>query len=229
MRRKKKLILNILGIAAIFLIAVAIIAFFVPRKNIKTADTKDKNSEYTSVDNIVAAEKADVILPDTIYSESNNTSSEDSNNTNKTFEPLVEDYPARYLITLNPQGNTDVKVLIGPDSESLLNNNSKVQISSEYPINNIPENIKSDYTFKVDGYDYPILLLLGESGKLYYVDIEKAYKTGNFEIDGYIENIPEADRVYATTTTENGNKRLSAVIVCTDGSGYEFNLNMIGR
>ena len=93
----------------------------------------------------------------------------------------------------------------------------------------MPEKILSIYFFKVDHYDYPILLVLGESRKLYYVDTESAYKSGNFKVNGYIDDLPEVEDVHQTTVNENGKEYKSAVIVSKDGQGYEFNVNMIGR
>ncbi len=154
---------------------------------------------------------------------------ESQNNTEKKYEPLIEEVPSVYFVTLNPKGNNEVRILIGPDSEKLLNNNSDIKVGYEYQINNVPENIKTEIYFSIDNYDYPILLLLGESGKLYYVDIEKAYTYGSFSVDGFIQDIPEVKEVN-TTTVENGTEKYrSAVITCTNGEGYEFTLSMIGR
>ena len=96
-------------------------------------------------------------------------------------------------------------------------------------VSGIEETIEAVYYFTVEGYDYPVLLLLGKSCKLYYVDIQRAYSSGNFAINGYIENIPDVQNVYQAEATENGKTTRKAIIVCTNGEGYEFSTNMIGR
>ncbi len=248
MRRKKKIIITLLEILAIVIVAVIIFSIFVPKRKINEFDNGKNSGNQNTINPDEPSPNIEVILPEHITdinngvstgnttntnnpSNTSNNPSENpsSNNSQKTYEPLIEEFPARYLITLNPQGDKNVRILIGPDSEQLLQNNSKVQLSTEYPVNNVPENIKSEFTIKIDNYDYPIVLLLGESNKLYYVDIENAFNTGNFTVTGYVQNIPEVEQVYETTVNDNGHKYRSAVISCTDGNGYEFDLSMIGR
>ena len=93
----------------------------------------------------------------------------------------------------------------------------------------INDKIKSVYYFNVENYKYPIFLLLTQEGKLLYVDIENAFKTGIFKISGTIENLPEVESVYSSKAEKNGNSYRTAVITCTNGEGYEFSLDMINK
>lgn len=220
MRRKKKLIKNLIKILVVVIIAVGLYFFFKPKKKINTADSDSNNRELIKVTTINEP-NIEITLPENIKDSKENKTSE-----NKTYTPLVE-VSERYLVPI--LANNTVTILIGDDSEKLLTPTSPVQIGNEYTVSGIAETIQSVYYFTIDNYSYPIFLLLGESGKLYYVDIEKAYNTGKFEINGYIQNIPEVENVYQTTVEKGGKTYRSAVIKCTDGVGYEFNIDMIGR
>lgn len=233
MRRRTKIFLQRLAILiGIILIAVAIIVFFKPRKTIDTTD--GNNSRKAVVRTIETSEPIKIVLPENIVSKEENpniqtSSSPVENKTtggDKTYEPITETGD-RYLIPLK-KDDTTFKVLIGYDSEPLLTN-SPVKVSSEYEITNMPTNILSFYFFKVDSYDYPILLVLGENKVLYYVDIQDAFATGNFQINGSIKNIPAVESVSSTTIKKDGKEYLGAVITCTNGEGYEFDISMIGR
>lgn len=220
MRRKKKLIKNLIKILVVAIIAVGLYFFFKPKKKINTTDSDSNNRELIKVTTINKP-NIEITLPENIKDSKENTTSE-----NKTYTPLVE-VSERYLVPI--LANNTVTILIGDDSEKLLTATSPVQIGNEYTVSGIAETIQSVYYFTIDDYSYPIFLLLGESGKLYYVDIEKAYTTGKFEINGYIQNIPEVENVYQTTVEKGSKNYRSAVIKCTDGVGYEFNIDMIGR
>ena len=229
MRRRKKLIFNILKI--VIRVAVVAILFFMfkPKKTIDTTNTNNKTGELLNVTTVTEPNRH-VDLPKEIKdtaSSSNQTQSSNKSNDSKTYEPILETSD-RYLITKLSKLTNEVTILIGDDSSKLLDSNSKTQVGIEYNVNNIPETIVSEYYFSIDAYSYPIVLLLGESGKLYYINIEKAYKSGNFTVDGYIKNIPEVENVYETTVNQNGKTYRSAVITCANGEGYEFNIGMIG-
>ena len=215
MRRKKKLILNIAKILLVILIAIGIFLIFKPKKKINTANTAQNGKELIKV-NPVDESNIKITLPETIKEYTTNKAiSKDI----RTFAPLVIPILA----------NNEITVLVGDDSASLLSANSPIQIGNEYMVSGIEETIEAVYYFTVEGYDYPVLLLLGKSCKLYYVDIQRAYSSGNFAINGYIENIPDVQNVYQAEATENGKTTRTAIIVCTNGEGYEFSTNMIGR
>lgn len=217
MRRRKKLIKKLLIIIAIILIIFLIYKILKPQKKINTAksnSTKGNVIELTTVDE----SNVEITLPNVIHDENNTT--------NAKYEPVTES-TEKYLISI--LSNNEVTVLIGNDSEKLLNSSSHVEIGKEYKVSGITEEIKSVHYFNVENYDYPVFLLLSKTGKLYYVDIQKAFQTGNFEIAGTIKNIPEVSTVYETTAEKNGKKYNTAVITCDNGEGYEFELNMIGK
>ena len=163
-------------------------------------------------------------LPDKIKNEENNTTTNSQN-----YEPITDNSEdsEKYLISI--LSNNEVTILIGNDSEKILDNSSKVQIGGEYKVNGIEDKIKSVYYFNVENYKYPIFLLLTQEGKLLYVDIENAFKTGIFKISGTIENLPEVESVYSSKAEKNGNTYRTAVITCTNGEGYEFSLDMINK
>ena len=222
MRRKKKLILNIAKILLVILIAIGIFLIFKPKKKINTANTAQNGKELIKV-NPVDESNIKITLPETIKEYTTNKAiSKDI----RTFAPLVT-VSERYLIPI--LANNEITVLVGDDSASLLSANSPIQRGNEYMVSGIEETIEAVYYFTVEGYDYPVLLLLGKSCKLYYVDIQRAYSSGNFAINGYIENIPDVQNVYQAEATENGKTTRTAIIVCTNGEGYEFSTNMIGR
>lgn len=222
MRRKKKLILNIAKILLVILIAIGIFLIFKPKKKINTANTAQNGKELIKV-NPVDESNIKITLPETIKEYTTNKAiSKDI----RTFAPLVT-VSERYLIPI--LANNEITVLVGDDSASLLSANSPIQIGNEYMVSGIEETIEAVYYFTVEGYDYPVLLLLGKSCKLYYVDIQRACSSGNFAINGYIENIPDVQNVYQAEATENGKTTRTAIIVCTNGEGYEFSTNMIGR
>ena len=235
MRRRTKLLLQRLIILAIIIgTAVAIVVFFKPRKQIQTTDGNNLSREY--VRTIEAGKTINVVLPENIVSADNSVSNKTSNSVSSTsspdtsaekkYTPIISNNET-YLIPLQT-GDDSFNVLIGYDSEELVKG-TPVEVSREYEVTGMPENIRAIYFFKVDNYDYPILLVLGISRKLYYVDTESAYKSGNFKVDGYIDDLPEVEDVHQTTITENGKEYKGAVIVGKDGTGYEFNVNMIGR
>lgn len=222
MRRKKKLLMNIIKILIVIIIAVGLFLIFKPKKQIDTTDNTSNNKELIKVTTVNELNiKAD--LPEEIKDSTTNTVIPKEE---KTYEPSTQS-SERYLIPI--LANNEVTILIGDDSAKLLNNNSKVQVGNEYIVEGTNETMKAVYYFTVDNYDYPILLLLGESHKLYFVDVENAYSTGVFKLDGYIKNIPDVENVYQTKVTEGDKTYPSAVIRCTNGEGYEFNIDMIGK
>lgn len=222
MRRKKKLILNITKILLVILIIVGLFFIFKPKKKINTANKTSNEKELIKVTTIDES-NIKITLPETIRSYSTN---EIIPKEEKTFSPLVT-VSERYLIPI--LSNNEVTVLVGDDSSNLLSKNSPVQIGNEYMVSGIEETIEAVYYFTVEGYDYPILLLLGKSCNLYYVDIQRAYSTGRFAINGHVENIPDVQNVYQAESTKNGITTRTAVIVCTNGEGYEFSTDMIGK
>ncbi|MCI8545840.1 MAG: hypothetical protein HFJ44_01235 [Clostridia bacterium] len=222
MRRKKKLIMNLLKILVVTLIVVGIYFIFKPKKKINTSKTNENNLEYIKV-TTVDESNAKIELPEKIKDATTNI---EIPKEEKKYTPLTKT-SERYLVPI--LANNEVTILIGDDSEKLLSNNSIVQVGNEYTVSGIAETIQAVYYFTVNDYEYPILLLLGESGKLHYVDIEKSYRTGKFEISGSLKNITEVENVYQVNVEENGNSYHSAVIKCINGEGYEFNIDMIGK
>ncbi len=222
MRRKKKLIINLLKILVIVLIIVGIYFIFKPKKKINTSKENENKPQYIKV-TTVDESNIKVELPETIKDVATN---QEISKEEKTYTPLTK-VSERYLVPI--LANNEVTILIGDDSEDLLINNSSVQVGNEYTVSGIAETIQSVYYFTVDNYNYPILLLLGESGTLHYVDIEKAYSTGKFAISGSIKNIPEVENVYQVSVDRKGNTYRSAIISCINGEGYEFNIDMINK
>lgn len=222
MRRKKKLIMNLFKILIVILIIAGIYFIFKPKKKINTTKTNENNLEYIKV-TTVNESNVKIKLPETIKDANTNTEIPQEE---KKYTPLTQT-TERYLVPILV--NNEVTVLIGDDSEKLLENNQKVQVGNEYMVSGIAETIQAVYYFTVDNYEYPILLLLGESGKLHYVDIEKAYHTGKFEVSGILKNISEVENVYQVTVEESGKTYQSAIIECINNEGYEFNIDMIGK
>lgn len=222
MRRKKKILKRILIIIAILLAIFLLYKFIKPQKKIDTADSDKQKGEVIEL-TTVNEPNVEIKLPDTIKDEKNNTTS------SQHYEPLTENSEDsdKYLISI--LSNNEVTILIGNDSEKILDTNSKIEIGGEYKVTGINDKIKSVYYFNVENYKYPIFLLLSQEGKLHYVDIENAFKTGIFSISGTIENLPEVESVYSSKAEKNGKSYRTAVITCTNGEGYEFNLDMIGR
>lgn len=222
MRRKKKLIINLLKILLIILVIVGIYFIFKPKKKINTSKENENKPQYIKVTTV---DESDIKIELPKIIKDINTNQEISKEEKK-YTALTK-VSERYLVPI--LANNEVTILIGDDSEKLLTNSSNVQVGSEYMVSSIAETIQSVYYFTVDNYDYPILLLLGESGKLHYVDIEKAYRTGKFEISGSINNIPEVENVYQVSVDGKENTYRSAIISCINGEGYEFNIDMIGK
>ena len=222
MRRKKKILKRILVIFAILLAIFLLYKFIKPQKKIGTANPDNQKGEVIEL-TTVNEPNVEIKLPNTIKDEKNNTTS------SQHYEPITENSEDsdKYLISI--LSNNEVTILIGNDSEKILNNNSKVEIGGEYKVTGINDKIKSVYYFNVENYKYPIFLLLTQEGKLLYVDIENAFKTGIFKISGTIENLPEVESVYSSKAEKNGNNYRTAVITCTNGEGYEFSLDMINK
>lgn len=225
MRRRKKLIRRL---EILIIISILIILFFMfkPKKKITTSNNTSKTEEILNVTTINEP-NIEVNLPTEIKDTTNSNKNETTSSKNeKTYEPLI-DVSERYLIPI--LSNNQVTVLIGDDSQKLLPTSSPVKVGNEYTVSGIEETITSVYYFSIDNYSYPILLLLSETGKLYYVDLESAYLTGKFTVSGYIKDIPQVENVYQTTVKKDGKEYRSAVITDINGIGYEFNTNMIGR
>lgn len=222
MRRKKKLILNIIKILAVVLIAVGLFFIFRPKKKVNTTNETQNGKELIKVTPFNESNKK-IELPEIIKDASSN---EVISKDEKTYTPLTKTSET-FLIPI--RSNNEITILIGDDSSNLLTTDSPVQVGKEYSVSGIEENIETVHYFTVDGYDYPIFLLLGESGKLYYVDIEKSYTTGLFAINGHIENISEVQNIYQAEATEKSKTYKTAIICCSNGEGYEFNTDMIGR
>ena len=222
MRRKKKILKRILVIFAILLAIFLLYKFIKPQKKIDTANPDNQKGEVIEL-TTVNEPNVEIKLPNTIKDEKNNTTS------SQHYEPITENSEDsdKYLISI--LSNNEVTILIGNDSEKILNNNSKVEIGGEYKVTGINDKIKSVYYFNVENYKYPIFLLLTQEGILHYVDIENAFKTGNFKISGTINNLPEVESVYSSNAEKNGQTYRTAVITCTNGEGYEFSLDMIGK
>ncbi len=243
MRRRKKILLrNILVVVAITGIIIGFyFMFFHKKANIKTANqvgNKSVNVEFETT----TAPKVEIVLPEKIH-DTNNTSTientttiekanNDSNSgTEKTYKPIqsVEEreFPKRYLETITTEN--EITILIGDDSQEFINQGSPIQIGVEYQVIGIEEPMLTTYIFNISNYNYPIFLLLSQTGHLYYIDTQKAYSTGVFKIAGKISDIPEVESVHETQVEENGRTYSTAVITCKNGEGYEFNLNMIGK
>ena len=222
MRRKKKILKRILVIFAILLAIFLLYKFIKPQKKIDTANPDNQKGEVIEL-TTVNEPNVEIKLPNTIKDEKNNTTS------SQHYEPITENSEDsdKYLISI--LSNNEVTILIGNDSEKILNNNSKVEIGGEYKVTGINDKIKSVYYFNVENYKYPIFLLLTQEGTLHYVDIENAFKTGNFKISGTIKNLPEVESVYSSNAEKNGQTYRTAVIACTNGEGYEFSLDMINK
>ena len=225
-RRTKQLLQRIAVLIGIIALAVALFFFFKPTKTLDMASNTNNKSRH--VRTIEDAKPINITLPENIVSteENPNISSNTTNSTDKTYTP-VNSNNETYFIPLQT-GEKSFKLLIGYDSEKLVEG-TPVEVSKEYEVKGVKEKILSIFFFKVDYYQYPILLVLGESKTLYYVDIESAYKSGNFQINGTIKNIPPVQAVNATTITKDGKEYMGAVITCTNGEGYEFDISMIGR
>lgn len=223
MRRKKKILKRILIIIAILLAIFLLYKFVKPQKKIDTSDSEKQKGEIIEL-TTVNEPNVEIKLPDKIKDEENNTTTDSQN-----YEPITDNSEDsdKYLISI--LSNNEVTILIGNDSEKILDNNSKVQIGEEYKVNGIQDKIKSVYYFNVENYKYPIFLLLTQEGKLHYIDIEKSFKTGIFEISGTIENLPEVESVYSSKAEKSGKSYRTAIITCTNGEGYEFSLDMINK
>ncbi|MBR3132642.1 MAG: hypothetical protein IKG42_00950 [Clostridia bacterium] len=250
LRRKKKLFLKIL---VFVLIAGGILGFFIfiyPKSSIPTYDKNDNEDEIKTVD--VKSSNQNITLPTKIKTISpvNNTNNDDSNNNNnsnnttgtdlnttipdnvvdqavdsdKTYESYIDD-SLPYLITVLSVNNK-LTILLSDKSNSIIPEGSPTQTGHEYFAENMPGDIVSTYDFTVDGYTYPIILLLSSSGKVYYINTEEGYKTGVFKVSGMIENIPSIKNVYTVTVDKNYK---SAILVGQDDVGYEFNLSMINK
>ena len=219
MRRKKKILKRILVIIAILLAIFLLYKFIKPQKKINTSESERQKGEVIEL-TTVNEPNVEIKLPDKIKDEETNS---------QNYEPITDNSEDsdKYLISI--LSNNEVTILIGNDSEKILDNSSKVQIGGEYKVNGIEDKIKSVYYFNVENYKYPIFLLLTQEGKLLYVDIENAFKTGIFKISGTIKNLPEVESVYSSKAEKNGNNYRTAVITCTNGEGYEFSLDMINK
>ena len=250
LRRKKKLFLKIL---VFILVAGGILGFFIfiyPKSSIPTYDNDNNNENEIQTVNVKSS-NINVTLPTKIKtispvnnSGNNNDNTNNSNNTdetnqntevpnnvvdhavdsNKSYESYIDE-SLPYLITVLSAKNK-LTILLSDKSKSIIPEGSPTQTGHEYLAENMPLDIVSTYDFTVDGYTYPIILLLSSSGKIYFIDTEEGYKTGVFNVSGKIENIPAIKNIYTVTVDKNYK---SAILVGQDDVGYEFNLNMINK
>lgn len=245
MRRRKKFLKRLLKI--IIFVAIILIIYFAFFKKIKKIDSGNETSNQLGIIELNSAEepKVEIVLPNKIYDEieenNSNTSSNDNStnetstagvvNTDKKYSPITSDDEVinqkKYLETIT--NNEEITIMLGDDSRELLSDNSPVEIGKTYIVNNVTEPMKTTYSFNIEDYDYPIILALSQTGYLYYIDAEQAFKTGNFQITNKIEDIQNVDKVYETIVEENGKKYSTAVITTKGGEGYEFNLKMINK
>lgn len=224
MRRKKKMLLNLLKVVAIVgIILIIYFAFFNPKKKIDTVATNKTSEKAVELVPINGAPK-EINLPENIYSIDDEE--DDEPDTNKTYTPSTENSD-KYLISI--LANNKVTLLIGNDSEKIMDDSSPIQIGKEYIVNGIESELQSAYCFNVDGYTYPILLLLSQDGIVTYVDTEEGYRTGQFNVSGRLTGIPEIENIYETTVNTDDRSYISAVLIGKDGQGYEFELSMIGK
>ena len=199
-------------------------------------NTSNNNSNNATTQNTASSSNSNQDTNDNSDNNNQNTdtassTSSETSSSAKIYKPLqsVEEreFPKRYLETIT---NTDkIIILIGDDSQEFIDRGSPIKIGVEYQVIGIEEPMLTTYIFNISNYNYPIFLLLSQSGTLYFIDTQKAYSTGEFKIDGKIENIPEVKSVHETRVEENGNSYSTAVITCQNGEGYEFSLEMIGK
>ena len=160
-------------------------------------------------------------------SNNNNNINENINNatnSNKKYESYIDE-SISHLITILSSSHK-LTILLTERSAQLIPEGSPTQVGVDYVIDNIPDDVIAVYNFTVDGYDYPIVLLLSDIGEIYYVDTEKGYQTGNFEVTGKVKGIPQINNIYTVTVDKNYK---SAVLVDKLNVGYEFNLSMINK
>ena len=248
MRRRKKILKKLLKI--IIFVAIILIIYFAFFKKIKKINSGNKIDNKSGIIELSTAEepKVEIVLPNKIYDEieenkqneqnstnnsSNNKTSTDEGtiNNDKKYIPITSDDEVinrkNYLETVT--NNEEITIILGDDSRELLPTNSSIEIGKTYIVDNVVEPMKTTYSFNIKDYDYPIILALSQTGYLYYIDAEQAFKTGNFQITQKIEEIKDVDKVYETIVEENGKKYSTAVITTKDGEGYEFNLKMINK
>ena len=153
MRRRKKILKRILIIIAILLAIFLLYKFIKPQKKIDTSKSEKQKGEVIEL-TTVNEPNIEIKLPDKIKNEENNTTTNSQN-----YEPITDNSEdsEKYLISI--LSNNEVTILIGNDSEKILDNSSKVQIGGEYKVNGIEDKIKSVYYFNVENYKYPIFLL----------------------------------------------------------------------
>lgn len=238
MRRRKKIIKNLLKIlAAVAFVLIIYFAFFRQQEKINTANTSGNNSKTIEL-SVANEPKIEIILPEKIYEYNTNTLTSTNNNDSKsdlsdekTYTPITSteeiEVQKKYLVAITSESK--VEILIGDDSEELLTENTAIEIGGSYEVEGITERLKTTYSFSVAGYKYPIILILSQTGNLYYIDTEQAFQTGKFQVAGKVENLSNVDRIYTTKVEQDGSTYDSAVIVTKTGEGYEFSLNMINK
>jgi len=115
MRRKKKMLLNLLKVLAVVgIVLIVYFAFFKPKKKIDTVATNKTSEKAIELVPVNEAPK-EIDLPENIHSADEDTS-------NKTYTPSTENSD-KYLISI--LANNKVTLLIGNDSEKIIDENYK--------------------------------------------------------------------------------------------------------
>ena len=159
MRRRKKLVKNILIIAiAVAVVLIIYNAFF---KKMKKIDSSNETNNLNDIIDLQTAERptVEIVLPDKIYDQNNTTSTE------KSYEPIssTEDIEKqkKYLETITSAD--EITIILGDDSQELIPENSTLEIGGSYNVSGIQEKMKTTYCFNVEGYKYPVILALTQS------------------------------------------------------------------
>lgn len=246
-RKRRKLISKFLLFAVVAACILGFFIFIYPKSNIKTYNESNNGNQIESSESSGSIIK--VTLPSKIKTIDSNVATVNNNSeaisdsqsnfnnidnstkeeigveSDKSYESYVDESLAPLITILSSSDNT-LSILLTDKSATLLDVNSGAEIGKEYNVENITEKIVAVYDFTVGDYSYPVVLLLSKTGKVYYIDVEKGYKTGVFTVGGQIEGIPVINNIY-TVTVDNQYK--SAVLVDNSDTGYEFNLKMIGK
>lgn len=242
-RRKKKLIIRLSILLALIIFIVLLVLYVLPKAGITTINNDNTNNSSEEVEvTIIDDPKPPSSLPEYITTaddevDLNNiqTNVEDSNSVittttganGKSYTSYV-DTEEKYFITVLSEDNT-LTIMLSNKAQDLLSSTSKAKIGVEYTVSNLNEKIVGVSDFMYSNYEYPILLLISTSGKLYYVDMEDGFETGKFEAEGPIEKVSNIYKVNVVNVTDGDTTYKSAVLTDLDNIGYEFTLDMIGR